>query len=106
MGEYISREAAIVAIKNLYPGIPLVKFRLEKWHEENKNFMECELAIEHIPAAEVRPVVRGEWLLEREPDGTPYQFHCSVCDGDFSFMGITTKYKYCPNCGADMREGC
>lgn len=55
-----------------------------------------------IPAADVAPVVRGKWLLEREPDGTPYCFHCSVCDDDFSIIGITTKYNFCPNCGALM----
>ena len=32
MADYIKREAAIVAIKNLYPGIPLVKRNMERWH--------------------------------------------------------------------------
>lgn len=61
--------------------------------------------IEQEPPADVRPVVRGKWVLEYEPNGKPYCFHCSVCNGDFHYIGITTKYDFCPNCGADMREG-
>jgi rubrerythrin len=47
-------------------------------------------------------VVHGRWLLERTPDGKPYCFHCSVCDDDFGYIGISTAYRYCPNCGAKM----
>ena len=47
-------------------------------------------------------VKHGKWLLEREPNGKPYCFHCSVCDDDFHHIGITVAYDYCPNCGARM----
>lgn len=70
----------------------------------NAGWNACLNNIKNIPAADVRPVVRGKWELEYEPDGKPYCFHCSVCDGDFHYIGITTKYDFCPNCGADMRE--
>ena len=54
-------------------------------------------AIESIPAADVRPVVRA---ANKSEDG----FLCSAClFGDFGgFHGY--KPNYCPNCGADMRE--
>lgn len=61
-------------------------------------------SIKGIPAADVKPVARGKWLTEYEPDGKPYCLHCSVCDDDFSIIGITTASSFCPNCGADMRE--
>lgn len=48
--------------------------------------------------------MRGVWLLEKEPDGTPYCFHCSVCDPDFSRIDIKTASPFCPNCGAEMEE--
>ena len=51
---------------------------------------------------DVAQVVHGHWLLEREPSGKPYCFHCSVCDNDFHYIGITTGYDYCPLCGAKM----
>ena len=58
--------------------------------------------IENAPTVDAVPVVHGWWLLERTPDGKPYCFHCSICDDDFSYIGITTAYKYCPHCGAKM----
>lgn len=46
----------------------------------------------------------GHWILEREPNGRPYCFRCSVCDDDFTYINITTEYEYCPHCGAIMDE--
>ena len=67
----------------------------------------CQCAndvITRIPAADVAEVRHGRWILEREPDGTPYCFHCSVCDNDFHHIGIMTATDYCPHCGARMDE--
>ena len=50
-------------------------------------------AIESIPAADVRPVVRGHWI-----DGA-----CSNC-GLFTDIVMSRFFSYCPNCGADMRD--
>ena len=61
-----------------------------------------DLVFDRIPAADVEEVKHGEWILEREPNGEPYCFHCSVCDDDFHYISIVTKYPYCPNCGAKM----
>ena len=96
MTEYISRKEALVAIKNLYPGVPLVKINLPKWHENNKAYMECELAIEAIPAADVAPVRRGRWL--RTPT---WWIYCSEC-GCEPPNECNAKTPYCPNCGARM----
>jgi hypothetical protein len=54
-------------------------------------------AIESIPAADVRPVVRGKW----NPNVPPRDLRprCSVC-GELQ----PQKTNFCPNCGADMRE--
>lgn len=54
------------------------------------------------PTADVVEVRRGEWILEKEPNGKPYCFHCSVCDDEFRHIEIKTKTPYCPNCGAKM----
>ena len=61
--------------------------------------------IEDAPTVDAVEVVHGRWLLERTPDGKPYCFHCSVCDDDFGYIGISTAYRYCPNCGAKMDGG-
>ena len=55
-------------------------------------------AILAIPAADVKPVVHGEWIeLGKYIDG--YNWRCSVCKRE-STMAIN----FCPNCGADMRK--
>lgn len=53
-------------------------------------------AFNEIPAADVRPVVRGKWEDCTEYNG---EYRCSVCK---EFEGH--KRNFCPNCGADMRE--
>lgn len=59
-------------------------------------------AFSKLEIVDAVPVVYGQWILEREPNGRPYCFHCSVCDGDFHHIGIKSATKYCPNCGAKM----
>ena len=61
--------------------------------------------IKDMITADVQEVRHGKWVLEYEPDGHPYCFHCSVCDDDFHYISIKTAYKYCPNCGAKMDLG-
>lgn len=56
------------------------------------------------PTSNPAPVKEGHWILEREPDGKPYCFHCSECDSDFSYTGINTAYSYCPLCGSKMND--
>ena len=48
----------------------------------------------HIPAADVRPVVRGKWKVYNNT------YMCSSCGQPVSFW----QSNFCPNCGADMRE--
>lgn len=54
----------------------------------------CEL-----PAADVRPVVNGEWRRT-----TKNLSACSAC-GNCVLTDRTGGYFFCPNCGADMRKG-
>lgn len=55
--------------------------------------------IDEIPAADVRPVVRGKWGLDPQ---------CPVC-GEDRYKGLDADIwadwepPFCPNCGADMR---
>ena len=47
----ISREQALVAIRNLYPGMPRVDFNgsLRKWVDKYKPYIECDDAIKQLP---------------------------------------------------------
>lgn len=58
--------------------------------------------LEALPTIEADPVRHGRWILEREPDGTPYCLHCSECDPDFAVMYNVVATNYCPDCGAKM----
>lgn len=107
MTEYIEKEAAIT--------IPV----LPKEHREYQTFnlddayengwydaLEC---VEKIPLADVRPVVRGQWIVRGG------KFRCSRCDAKalwkreggtngFSHEYTQKKSEFCPNCGADLRR--
>lgn len=61
--------------------------------------------VESIPAANVRPVVRGEWLKGRG-EWSNYEYTCSVCGCDLyrhkTYHGEVKLMNFCPHCGADM----
>lgn len=62
-----------------------------------------ELA-KYLIANDVRQVVHGRWIKinpRKDVEGwTEYDFQCSICK-EISWE----ESNYCPNCGADMREG-
>lgn len=81
MAEYIEREAALRIVNGFC-------------HPVN---IGDEIA--KLPAADVRPVVRGRWVKEH----TPYNDHayrCSACNKEIGILG--NPLAYCPNCGAKM----
>ena len=92
MIDYISREAAIASIAH-----------------EDASFV---YAIERIPAADVRPVVHGDWKLATYSGkfGTAKpKWYDQFLDGAFWYCDnckerARGRTKFCPNCGADMRE--
>ena len=61
-------------------------------------------AIETIPAADVRPVVRGrwEWMGPCRDSGGRLWATCSACGLRQRLDDFTM---FCPNCGAYMRGG-
>lgn len=94
--KYIEREAAIE--------------RLEKLMQLQAPT--ARAIIEAIPAADVRPVKRGRWIQTTQPMGWRDEdcAECSVCGEDFvldewAMEDFTNLMNFCPDCGADMREG-
>ena len=85
MIEYIRKEDAIDAI--LRGGIT--------YHEELVDIWE----IERIPAADVAPVVHGEWIVSHIPDSMLWE--CDQCGFDCG----AHSFNFCPNCGAKMDGG-
>ena len=84
--EYIEREAAINAVYEAYA--------------DGESALDALIA---LPAADVRPVVRGKWTLGHLPStsgGSYAVVQCSECNSQFPIW----RTNFCPNCGADMRE--
>lgn len=90
VAEYIDRGTAIAKLTAL------------EVTEPNATMVDAKRVLADTPAADVAPVLHGRWILEREPNGKPYCFHCSVCDSDYHYIGIMAVSDYCPNCGAKM----
>jgi rubrerythrin len=64
---------------------------------------DCAENIRQLPAADVRPVVRGHWIgIDDFPHDDWECDHCG-CVVE-STNDPWNYYHYCPNCGADMRE--
>lgn len=92
MSEYIEREAAIEAV--------CLCCGLHSVCEEDEYAMEgCfpRSNLNCVPAADVRPVKRGEWIDHQE--GRWIYAKCSECGTVHD-----VKSNFCPSCGADMRE--
>jgi len=63
------------------------------------SLVDVSCAIAEIPAADVRPVVRGKWKRV-DPRSTVVTFRCSECN----YYAHVNATNFCPNCGADMRD--
>ena len=66
-------------------------------------------AIAALPDADVKPVVRGEWIgypecLKYTNAYSDDHIVCSACEECFSILdNDCVRFNFCPNCGADMR---
>ena len=100
MNDYISRQEALIAIQNLYPGMPFLPSVRKDWREKNDSFIRCEEAIIKLSAADAQPVRHGKWEKRWHSVFKEDLPCCSVCH---SFMAF--RWDYCPNCGAHMDEG-
>ena len=86
--EYISKEKAVEKIWSVKVTPKASIFDALK---------QCiEEEIKHIPAADVRPVVRAVWLAEKDGVGI-----CSNCKRLDHIDPLATHCRYC---GADMRK--
>lgn len=83
--DYISREAAIDAIwkPEVRPN-DLIFDALRR---------ACEEEVKHIPAADVRPVRKGHYIIDDMGDSS-----CSEC-GE-RYLDVTKRF--CPECGAEI----
>lgn len=101
MDDYISREAAILEFCDDCID--------KKWCKRNGGSCSKINNINAVPAADVRPVMRGKWKKRMEEKETPYYksftpiWSCSECGTEYD-PSLCMTINFCPNCGADMRE--
>ena len=90
MPDYIDREAANLALA-----------------EKGFDWDKAKQALASVPAADVVPVVCGEWVHPHWKNSN-YCYDCSVCGSEAMHQEYKWSdkkiYPICPWCGAKMRE--
>ena len=88
---YISRQASIEAIMQLYPSEPILPMNKKWWKEKYQQFLDAEKALHDLPSAPVREVVMckdcAHWDTSWQNDYEPNCHYCPMidnkCNGDF-----------------------
>ena len=100
MAEYIEREALERSLNERLNRL----FKLHGRHDHYvQGFDDCVGRVEEFPAADVAPVVHGEWIVCGDGDNVPWM--CSHCGRTTASKYKIAYGKYCPNCGAKMDGG-
>ena len=99
-GDLISRAEAIEALRYAQHRFTVADeaggMGSVKWSEDVIYFAAAERVLTELPSAD-RP--RGEWIDE---DGT-YYANCSECGYQMDTRQERGYFRFCPNCGADMK---
>ena len=98
-GDIIYRQDAIDALAKEMPSLTTPDGSGEFDHDiqiTDEAFVDCMQIINELPSAEPKT---GEWI---DWLGKGNEWECSVCKCSIESHG-SIAYKYCPNCGADMR---
>lgn len=99
MVEYISREAAFKEFAEF------VRDSNNSDFVDAPTWNDAVSLIGSLPAADVAPVVHGEWI-NAYPDIEPNpMFMYGVCSQCGFEQSISDKLNYCPHCGAKMDGG-
>lgn len=94
MAEYIERKAVEKYIES---GLN----NPDKSKAFGHDAIEIMAEVHYMPAADVAPVVHGEWI---NPKGGFWEVcQCSICGSCWPTIGDA--HNYCPNCGAKMDGG-
>ena len=101
MAEYIDKAAAIESLGErplCWTGEDYELGQREQWDSDVR-------AVESVPAVDVVPVRHGKWErhFSRPNVYADLYWHCSACGGKKA-DSWADKYKFCPDCGADMRK--
>ena len=98
MSEYISKQEAIEAFSDMSDGTPIT-------HGDMISDTTAVNVIKSIPSADVRENIHGHWIEQIDHEENCRTLICSNCDRPaLHDEDSIWKHKFCPHCGADMRE--
>ena len=99
MKEYIERELLLIGVDGCISSLH-AQAKGEPIQESAIKLVEATRDyIASLSAADVAPVVHGEWILKHI--GAGHYWECSVCHKN-PCIYVTPDTKFCPNCGAKM----
>ncbi len=101
--EYIERGALSKFVRDVRRKLPKDSKDFFTRDEMLLNFQQY---VDWQPAADVEPVVRGEWIFRNCGSYSQTRAFCSACGKHSGIGGIRSNQAkpFCPNCGAHMRE--
>ena len=94
----ISRQAAIDALDKRFDSIPM---------EQTTEILLLRKDLRNLPSAQPQRM-RGKWTYGEDEYGID-GYHCDKCgffvpwDYTHKFIDFIKDYRFCPNCGTDMR---
>lgn len=107
MKEYIEKDAAIEFVKSLIDTMSVCT-SIDECLGMKSMKSRALGALHDVPAADVRPVVRGKWIIHKPFDSGRHNcnecIECSVCGTWFGHDCYEIS-NFCPNCGAKMDGG-
>ena len=100
----IDADALIMALRLEYPMMPMFKENQKEWGIKTEGYRKAEEVIKDAPSIEPK---RGEWKPFDLTWGRSI-WYCTACEEGTEVPCDIWEhkpiYKYCPNCGADMRK--
>lgn len=108
MAEYIEKHKAVNLLTYLENEFQQFKPFKGFEHAMYRKLCETEIAIGKLPAADVVPVVYGEWVRPHWRNSN-FCYDCSVCGNEVMHQEYRWRdkkiYPICPWCGAKMDGG-
>ena len=108
MAEYIEKHKVVNLLTALENECQQLKPFKGFEHAMYRKLCETEIAIGKLPAADVAPVVHGEWVHPHWKN-SDFCYDCSVCGNEAMHCEYRWSdkkiYPICPNCGAKMDGG-
>jgi hypothetical protein len=83
---------------------PRIKTETPYGEGYNKALEDSAALVALMPTIEAEPVRHGRWIVHTTWNGMFGLIHSECSECKFDRNGDLSSWKFCPNCGADMRD--